>query len=198
MLSRIQHKELSKVAVFGAVAVLSAFLFVVGLVSNGNGAVERYNTLIAVDKAGGDVETALNDLRSYIYGHMNTEIGGENSIYPPIQLSGTYDRLVAAEQERVDSANDNLYAEAQAYCEATSPQGFSGSNRLSCINKYIDDNGAEIQQIDDSFYKYDFVAPRWSPDLAGFSLVGLIVFGLLALFHLFLYLRTKHIVHIGN
>jgi hypothetical protein len=198
MFSRIRHPELVKVAIFGLLSLMFAFLFISGLVKNGNGAVERYETLIAVDKAGGDVEDALNELRGYIYSHMNTEIGGPNSIYPPIQLSGTYERLVAAEQARVEQANANLYSEAQAYCEKTSSQGFSGSNRLACINKYIDDNGAKVQDIDDSLYKYDFVAPRWSPDLAGYSLIGLLVFTVLTLFYLFLYLRTKHMVHYSN
>ncbi len=198
MINKIQHKELVRVAIFGVLSVIFAVLSVVGLVNNGNGAVERYNTLIAVDKAGGDVETALNDLRSYIYSHMNTEIGGSNSIYPPIQLSGTYDRLIKAEETRVNSANDSLYSEAQGYCEKNSSQGFSGRNRLGCINQYIDDNGAKSVIIDDTFYKYDFVAPRWSPDLAGFSILTLLVFSTATVFNLLMYFRTKHLVHIGN
>jgi len=199
MFRRIKHSELIKVAVFGGLSLLFGLLFITGMVQNGNGAVERYEKLIAVDKAGGDAASALNELRSYIYGHMNTEIGGgQNSIYPPIQLSGTYDRLVTQEQARVDEANNNLYSKAQDYCETTGSQGFSGRNRLTCINKYIDDNGTRVQTIDGSFYKYDFVAPRWSPDLAGFSFLGLVLFVILTLFNLFSYLRTKHIVHIGN
>lgn len=198
MLKLIKHHELAKAAVFGLLSGVFVFFFVLGLVNNGNGAVERYDTLIAVDKAGGDVNIALDDLRTFIYGHMNTEIGGTHSIYPPIQLSGTYERLVSAEETRVESINDNLYAEAQSYCERTSPEGFSGRNRLQCINKYIDDKGAKVFAIDDSFYKYDFVAPRWSPDLAGFSLLAFIVSAVLTLFNLFMYIRTKHIVHMGN
>jgi len=198
MISKIQHSELVRVLIFGALSIVFAILSVVGLVNNGNGAVERYNTLISVDKAGGDVGTALNDLRSFIYSHMNTEIGGTNSIYPPIQLSGTYSRLIKLEEARVNSANDNLYSEAQGYCEKNSSQGFSGRNRLDCINKYIDDNGAKSVTIDDSFYKYDFVAPRWSPDLAGLSLLALILTGSITIFNLLMYFRTKHFVHIGN
>ncbi len=198
MKNRTLHKELIKSLVFGLLSAIFATTFVVGLVRNSNGAVERYNTLIAVDKAGGDVETALNDLRSYIYGHMNTEIGGPNSIYPPIQLSGTYDRLVANEKTRVDNANDNLYKEAQVYCEKNSPHGFSGRNRIDCINAYIDKNGAKVASIDDSLYKYDFVAPRWSPDVAGLSLLALIVSGTATTFNLFMYLRTKHFVNLSN
>ena len=125
---------------------------------------------------------------------MNTEIGGPNGIYPPIQLKGTYDRLVAAEEARVKAANDNLYSEAQAFCEQTGNQGFSGGNRLDCINEYIDKNGAKPQEIDGSLYKYDFVAPRWSPDLAGFSLIAAILFSVLTFFYVVMYFRMKHLV----
>jgi hypothetical protein len=196
-----QHAErnnLIKIAAFGTATAASGALFVTSMIQNGKGAVERYDTLQAVDAAGGDVEAALTELRSFIYAHMNTEIGGSNSIYPPIQLKGTYDRLVAAEAQRVKDINDNLYSEAQAYCETTGNQGFSGSNRLDCINQYVDNNGAKPQQIEDSLYKYDFVAPRWSPDVAGFSLLAFIIFGLITLWFIAAHFRTRHIVHMAN
>jgi len=198
MKKRNSHPELRRAAVFGALTLLLVFLFAVGLVQNGNESVRRYNTLIAADEAGGDVEGALNDLRSYIHGHMNTEIGGPNGIYPPIQLKGTYDRLIAAEEARVNNANSNLIQNATVFCEENGPAGFSGGNRIECINTYIDENGAQAMTIDESLYKYDFVAPRWSPDLAGFSLLGVILCAAVTVFNLFLYFRTKHIVHIGN
>ncbi|MCB1712970.1 MAG: hypothetical protein KDH96_10990 [Candidatus Riesia sp.] len=192
---RVDRRNLIKVFVFAGATALSSGAFVYGMVQNGNGAVELYNKLIATDKAGGDVTTALNELRSYIYSHMNTEIGGPNGIYPPIQLQGTYDRLVTAEQSRVKEINDNLYSEAQSFCEVNGNQGYSGRNRIDCINEYIDNHGAKEQTIDDSFYKYDFVSPRWSPDLAGYSLIAVIIFSLITLFHLLAYLRTKYFVN---
>lgn len=150
---------------------LFALLFVFGLVQNSRGAVERYDRLIAADQAGGDVESALNELRSYVYTHMNAEVGKPDGIYPPIQLSGTYGRLVAAEEARVQDLNGELYSEAQTYCETSGPQGFSGGTRLECINAFVDERGAKAQPIDESFYTYDFVSPRWSPDFAGISLL---------------------------
>jgi hypothetical protein len=198
-MSKRQHSnELKYAVVFGGLTVFSGVLFLSGMISNGKGAVELYNKLKAADEAGGDVNQALNELRSYIYSHMNTEIGGENGIYPPIQLSGTYSRLVAAEEQRVKAINDNLYTEAQAFCEANGNRGFSGSNRLDCINGYIDQNGAKPQEIEDAFYKYDFVAPRWSPDLAGFSLIALIIFGLITMASLIAFFRTRHFVHLSK
>lgn len=194
----IDHHTRRNILIFGGLTAVSAAGFVYGLISNGNGAVERYNRLLAADEAGGDVDTALNELRSYIYSHMNTEIGGPNGIYPPIQLKGTYDRLVAAEQKRVSDTNEKLQPEAIAFCEAQNPAGFSGRYRIECIAEYVDTHGTKAREIEDALYKYDFVAPRWSPDLAGFSLLGIIFFGLFTAFSIFTYLRTKHLVHLAN
>lgn len=195
---RSDRKSVFKIIIFGVLTAISVFLFFTGMIRNGNGAVERFNALNAVDQAGGDVETALNELRSYIYSHMNTEIGGPNGIYPPIQLKGTYERLVAIEQARVKDANDLLYPEAQAFCEANGNQGFSGRNRTECIAEYIEKNGTKAKEVEEAYYKYDFTAPRWSPDLAGYSLIASIIFGFMTLVSLLMYFRTKHAVHIAN
>jgi hypothetical protein len=70
------------------------------------------------DKSNGDVNTALNNLRRYVYGHMNTNLSsGGNAIKPPIQLKYSYERLQATEQKRVDNANSNVYTQAQLYCQ---------------------------------------------------------------------------------
>ncbi len=195
---RSDRKSIIKIVIFGILTILSVVMFISGMISNGNNAVKRFNALNAVDQAGGDVETALNELRSYIYSHMNTEIGGPNGIYPPIQLKGTYENLVAIEEARVKDVNDLLYPEAQAFCEANGNQGFSGRNRTECIAEYIEKNGTKIKEIEEDYYKYDFVAPRWSPDLAGYSLIASILFGSATLISLLMYFRTRHAVHIAN
>lgn len=195
---RSDKRNIIKIAGFSVATLTSGGLYLTGMINNGNGAVERFESLKAVDKAGGDVEKALNELRSYIYAHMNTEIGGPNGIYPPIQLSGTYERLVAAESKRVQDINDGLYTEAQAYCEASGNQGFSGRNRIDCETQYVDEKGAKVQEIEEAYYKYDFVAPRWSPDMAGFSLIAIILFGSITLFQLLSYFKTKHYINLAN
>lgn len=194
-----KHKHLEKrslllLAVFGVLTVFFVILSVVGLTLNSNGAKDRYDALIAVDQAGGDVETALNELRVYIYSHMNTQIGSELGIRPPIQLKGTYERLVAAEEERVRVANEKVYEEAQAYCEARNPAGSLQSGRVPCVEEYLDINSVEASVIEDDFYKFDFVPPRWSPDLAGISILLAGVFGLLFSIDLILYFRTRRMI----
>ena len=194
----LQKRAFIRMIIFGCVTILFTVLSFVGLMQNSQGAVDRFETLKAVDKAGGDVEGALNDLRTYIYSHMNTQIGSELGINPPIQLSGTYDRLVAAEQARVSRINESLDSKAIAYCEAQNPDGFSGRYRIECVESYKVKNGAEQKVIEDDFYKFDFVPPRWSPDLAGFSILLAIFSGLIFFIDLILYFRTRHMVHMAN
>ncbi len=198
-----KHKHLEKnallrLAVFGVATVVFVALSIFGLIRNSQGAVERYDALKAVDESGGDVESALNDLRTYIYSHMNTRIGSELGLRPPIQLSGTYERLVEAERERVSKINSALEPKAITYCEARKPDGFSGRYRLDCIEEYKDENGAKEQPIEDDFYKFDFAPPRWSPDLAGFSILIAVISGIAFLVQLILYFRVRHAVHYSN
>lgn len=194
----LEKAAILRLSVFGVATVAFAALSIFGLINNSQGAVERYEALKAVDQAGGDVEASLNELRTYIYGHMNTQIGSELGLKPPIQLSGTYNRLVEAERERVSRINSTLEPQAIAYCEAQNPTGFSGRHRIDCIEQYKDENGAKEQPIEDDFYKFDFAPPFWSPDLAGFSILAAIVCGLAFVIQLVLYLRVRHVVHYGN
>ncbi|HTE22350.1 MAG TPA: hypothetical protein VK674_04905 [Candidatus Limnocylindria bacterium] len=159
---------------FVVIFIVSGFAAAYALRQNNLGAIERRDHLLQVDKQNGDVEVALKELRGYTYSHMNAGLASDTGIYPPIQLKYTYDRLVAAEKVRVEGANRDVYAEAQRDCERRFPLGLSGSNRLPCIRGYIDAHGkaeAQPHEIPDGLYKFDFVSPAWSPDLAGWSLV---------------------------
>jgi len=130
------------------------------------------NAVYEADQKGGDVESSLQDLRSYVGGHMNTSLDGGKGVYPPIQLKYTYERLVQAEQERVKTANSKIYTDAQKHCETLDPNSFYGRERVPCIQQYIKSSGTvAAKSVSDALYKFDFVSPRWSPDLAGWSLV---------------------------
>ena len=101
---------------------------------------------------------------------MNTHLAAPGGAYPPVQLKYRYDRLVA-DQKAQQPANAALTTEAQNYCEAQIPSGRS-LNRIDCIQNYILSHGTPVTvSIPDSLYKFDFVPPVWSPDLAGFSLL---------------------------
>lgn len=175
----IVQKRVSLLIASGVLTTVFGLITVVALVNNSREAKRRYDALIAVDAAGGDVEAALGSLREYIYAHMNTSIGSPTGVYPPIQLKGTYDRLVAVEQAKL--AGDNtLYDEAVRYCESRFGAG-QIQQRANCASEYITARGGgAIQQVSipDGLYKFDFVSPKWSPDLAGFALIATIASGL--------------------
>lgn len=159
---------------FIVIFVVSLFVAAYALRQNNLGAVRLRDKVLEVDKQDGDVEKALRELREYTYSHMNSSLSSDTGIYPPIQLKYRYERLVAAEQKRVEGDNQDIYAAAQRFCEANVPGGLSGSNRLPCIEKYVDDNGqpeAKPRSIPDGLYKFDFAAPVWSPDVAGWSII---------------------------
>ncbi len=159
--------------VFLVLFVASALTSVYALRSNNLTMVELRDKVYEVDKKNGDVNTALNDLRQYVYSHMNTDLsGGNNAIKPPIQLRYTYERLVV---EANKEANDSgLYTEAANYCQARIPASvsISGRSRISCVQDYILSHGGNrAETIPTALYQFDFVSPTWSPDFAGWSLV---------------------------
>ena len=156
---------------FLVLALLSGVVFLVALRSNYEHMVKLRDAVYTADKSNGDTEAALQNLRSYIYGHMNTSLTkGNTSIYPPIQLKYTYERL--SQQAVQVSSNDQLYTEAQAYCQQQNSTDFSGRNRVPCIEDYVTSHSAKkAATIPASLYQFDFVSPTWSPDLAGWSLV---------------------------
>jgi len=166
---------------FLAACIVCALIAVLALRQNNITALRLRDNVVKTDQENGDVEAALRKLRQYVYGHMNTNLATGNGIYPPIQLKYRYERLVAAEKQRVSDENAKIYNNAQNYCEAQFPKGLSGSGRIPCIQQYIDSHGVKEQTIPDSLYKFDFVSPPWSPDLAGLSIVAAVVFGVLTI-----------------
>lgn len=123
------------------------------------------------------LEASLRTLRSYIYGHMNTSLtSGANAVHPPIQLKYTYERAQAAQQAQLGQNNAGLYHEAQQACDAEHP-GESGADAISCIEGYAISHGLQVGQIPAALYKFDFVSAKWSPDLAGWSIVVAAVSG---------------------
>lgn len=158
---------------FLAIALLSTVVCVFALRANNQQMIQLRNAVNAADKAGGDVQTPLKALQSYVTSHMNTDLNSSrNPIYPPIQLQYTYKRLVDAQSSQFQQANADLYSQAQAFCEQQNPTDFSGRNRVPCITQYVTDRGLKKPAtIPDSLYKFSFASPRWSPDLAGWSML---------------------------
>lgn len=179
-------------------AVISSVVFVQAMRHNNLEMVKLRNEVFTVDKNNGDIETALRNLREYVYAHMNTNLNSGNNVKPPIQLKYRYERLVAEQTKSAKVENDKIYTNAQKYCEKQIPTGFYGAYRINCIKSYLSTHGIQQSKpvtIDDSLYKFDFVTPVWTPDLAGWSLVTAILLLLLFVLRIGLQIWVKHELH---
>lgn len=175
-----------------AVTLTFAIVSVLALRHNNITALHLRDQVLKVDQQNGDTEAALRKLRTYIYGHMNTDLASSSSVYPPIQLKYRYERLLAAQKDAVKNTNAQIYTDAQKHCEALLPTGVS-LNRVTCIQQYLDSHPIAAEQpIQDALYKFDFASPRWSPDLAGWAIVFATIFGILYLLRLALELWMRH------
>lgn len=160
---------------FLALALVSGAVAVLALRSNNLHMAALRSAVYQADKNNGDVVKALQDLQIYVTAHMNTDLSdGPNAPYPPVQLVESYDRAVQAEGEKISGANAQIYTDAQNYCEKQNPQNHYVISRIPCVEQYIHDHNADLKlppPISDSLFKFDFVSPWWSPDLAGWSLL---------------------------
>lgn len=177
--------------------LVTSTIAVIALRSNNLTMVKLRDAVYKADEANGDVEGALRDLRSYVYNHMNTQLSTEDGVYPPIQLKYTYQRLQEAENAKVaQGSNDAVYHDAQVYCEQQLPTGFSGRTRVQCIEDYVSSHGSATtaKKVPDAMYKFDFVSPRWSPDLAGFAVAISFTLLILLVLRIAAGLAMKHLV----
>ena len=158
---------------FLVVAIISTLICVFALRANNEHMVKLRNTVYTADQNNSDAQGALQKLQAYVTAHMNTELStGPNAVYPPIQLKYTYNRLIQAQSDAAVASNTDLYTNAQHYCEQQDPTDFSGHNRVPCIEQYVQAHDSQLPTIPDALYKFDFISPRWSPDLAGWSLLA--------------------------
>jgi preprotein translocase subunit SecF len=159
---------------FLALALISGAVCVTALRANNQHMIKLRDAVYAADKDGADVQKPLRGLQDYVTHHMNTNLSaGNTSVYPPIQLKYTYERLVQA-AGKADPASSQVYSQAQAYCEQQNSTDFSGRNRVPCIEEYVQSHGgtnAPAAGVPAELYKFDFVSPKWSSDLAGWSLL---------------------------
>ena len=167
------------------IALVATVVAVFALRSNNQQMLVLREKVYSADKANGDTETALRNLQIYVTTHMNTNLSaGKNSVYPPIQLKYTYDRLVEAQSKQTSQSNEQIYTEAQRVCEQQNSRDVSGRNRVPCIQQYVQSRTTipQATSVPDALYKFSFVTPKWSPDLAGWSIVVALLSYLLFIF----------------
>jgi len=157
---------------FFAAFAVSLLICVMSLRDNNLHMVHLRNAVYSADQQDHDVNGALKALQAYVTAHMNTDLStGNGTVYPPIQLKYTYQRLQAAAQSGTDAQKAQIYTDAQNYCQAQNATDFSGKNRVPCIENYVTTHTIAVPVVPTAMYEFDFVTPSWSPDLAGWSLL---------------------------
>lgn len=162
------------------ILVLMLFVSATLLRLNNLGMLERRQAVIDADKTGDRQKTvaALEELRSYVNSHMNTDMG--RGVY----LEQSYAKARDAAIERAASANSTnpnsaAYQQASVACRSRFIGG-TESYRNDYVQCVIDQVGAMSQGQDPAesinlpkadTYRYSFVSPRLSLDLAGCSVL---------------------------
>lgn len=174
--------------IFLALFIISISFATVQLRHNNQTMVKLREAVFAADKDNTDVNKALNNLRQYVYAHMNTSLSsGNNAIKPPVQLKYTYQRLYDEQLAKNQEANASIYTDAQTYCQSQN-QAYYGTTRVPCVQNYVSTHSLQsgVITIPAGLYQFDFLSPSWSPDGAGWSLAfsGLAFIGLILSFTL--------------
>lgn len=162
--------------------VLLAFGSVYLLRQNNLKMVELRNLVNQADQDAGDVHGALVDLGQYVTSHMNTDLG--EGIFLQHSYRRAYDQLLKQQADKVNP-NSNVYQDAENSCrDQFGNQSFS--LYLQCVQQKLaslapgQDPLSNVKPPPQELFKYNFVSPKLSFDLAGFVvlitfLVGLII-----------------------
>ena len=139
--------------------------------------------LLAADVSGVNVENSLNDLRGYVFGHMNTNVNTNGSLEAPIQLVNTYYRAILQVEARDASQNGSqvLYNRAVEGCDS---QGGDLYKNVTCVENYLTTHSSGLKNQNlplKEMYQFNFVSPKWSADLAGWLVVLSVLTGFILL-----------------
>jgi hypothetical protein len=175
------YRVLSLIAIIAGL-LISSGICIYALRQNNLTMAGLRQAVYAADQADGDIKTALNNLRQFVYGHMNTDLRVGDSTEPPIQLVNEFNRAVEAEQARIAALTgqaNQVYVDAQRQCEVSS---IPLTVRAQCIQDYVSAHATNVPQLvlpPKDVYTFDFASPTWSPDLAGWSMLTAIGFAVL-------------------
>lgn len=157
--------------------VLMAFIAATFLRLNNIGMAQRREAVLNADKSGDTeaIQSRLYDLQRYTSEHMNTSTG-------PFYLEQQYRRDA---QKAVDAAssdnnpNGNINAKAEAVCR---PQFTVWSPAyVQCFTEELakyppsPDPAQNVSLPSTELYRHNFLAPVWSPDFAGWAVLGCII-----------------------
>ena len=182
---KLSRRTVQKLATIGCLVglVASSVMSVWHLRQNNLKMVELRRAVEIADQNDRGIEDALRELRDYVRNHMNTNLRARSSSKlpvreKPIQLIHKYYRdTLFLHQQTVDSIGDvdNIDALkiARQNCETNK---WPIAERMGCVQKITRQRGNDfypkMEAINKDYYVFNFPSPGWTPDTAGWSLVG--------------------------
>ncbi len=174
-------------------ALFFGWLSIYSLRQNSLNLEPKIQAVIVADEENGNIEKAVNELGDYVTHHMNADLPR------PIQLEHSYNRAVerAYDNALKDLRSGTLLQEAKQVCAQL---GVIVSAGPQCIQDYLDknwspDRGSLVVELPDSaLFTYQFAAPRWSPDIAGWSIFITIVLVVLIVSRVITQVTVKRIL----
>jgi hypothetical protein len=159
--------------------------------------IELRNLVKQADEQNKDVDKTLLNLQHYVTSHMNTDLG------EGVALQNSYERAyTAAVNAAAQSTNPNaaLYAQAEAQCQPIFQRTRSFPAYTQCAADILSrlapgqDALSNIKTPSPDLYKFNYVSPLWSPDLAGITVVLTLIAGLMLIFRLVTYYVLRAIL----
>ncbi|MGI6612086.1 MAG: hypothetical protein ACOX0Z_00725 [Candidatus Nanosyncoccaceae bacterium] len=158
------------------ILILFSFVVVILLRLNNTGMVSRREALLAADEEGNSEITRerATDLRVYVNRHMNTSTGR-------FFLKGQYARdseavKIKAEEMASGNPHGNVYKKASEACDPLFR--YRSADYFQCylneLAKYpaAEYGSIEVKMPEPNLYQKEFVSPLWTPDFAGFAVLG--------------------------
>ena len=169
------------------VFVLLLLLTATFLRLNNIGMLERRDAVIAADKQGDTyvIQNRVYDLQNYVSNHMNTSTGQFDLVN---EYARDTEAIAAQAAENAGSDGETPFTIADNICK----QRFYGYSQayVQCVaaEQAALPNTAESAQTvdfpDPVLYRFEFIAPGWSPDFAGWSSLVTAIVGLLIIIRL--------------
>lgn len=139
---------------------------------------ERRQAVIEADSSGDQqkVRTSLIELQRYVTSHMNTSLG--NGVYLEKAYARDRDAAVAAATE-TSNPNSAVYQQAAIECRARFQGGVESfrNDYVTCVAERVGslssgrDNAASLKLPRADNYRFDYVSPLLSFDIAGFVVI---------------------------
>jgi hypothetical protein len=136
------------------------------------------NKALQADEQNQNIPQALTNLRNYITAHMNTGMG-ERGIYLEHSYQRAYEAVVT-QAEQGTTAGSTIYRQADEQCQALYSKATVFQAYVQCLTDKVAASGAAaglVQPPSSDLYRFNFVSPAWSPDVAGFTLLAATLVG---------------------